>query len=207
MKILIAVPCMDQVPVPFCYSLATLEKTGECTLSMKSGALIYTSRDSMAIQAIQGEYDYVLWLDSDMKIPPDAFVRMMKTMQERKDIEILSGLYFRRVPPYSPVLFDKLEMNGEECDYTEFKSIPEGIFECGAVGLGCCLMKTDVFFDVQSRFRQMFSPIGRNGEDVAFCWRARQCGYKVWCDPSIVCGHVAYSVVDDKFFKAFSEKQ
>lgn len=204
MKILIAVPCMDQVPVPFCHSLAQLEKVGECALTMKSGALIYTSRDSMAITAIQKEYDWVMWFDSDMRFPADTLVRLIKTAQE-KDLDILSGLYFRRIPPYSPVLFDKLEMNGEECEYTEFAKLPTDIFECGAVGFGCLLTKTDVFFDVQAKFGQMFTPIGRNGEDVSFCWRARQCGYKVWCDPSLICGHVAYSVVDDKFFRAFSE--
>lgn len=218
MKILIAVPCMDQVPVPFAYALAVFEKAGECTLSdgsavkwestlsMKTGALVYNSRDDLATFAIMKEYDYVMWLDSDMSFPPDTINRLLKTMLE-KDLDILSGLYFRRHPPYTPVHFDKLEMNGEECDFEEMKQIPEGLVECGAVGLGCCLMKTDVFFDVQGRFRMMFAPIGKNGEDVAFCWRARQCGYKVWCDPSIICGHVAYSTVDDKFFKAFSDQK
>lgn len=206
MKILIAIPCMDQVPVPFCQSLAQLEKVGECALMMRSGALIYSSREGMAMTAVQGEFDYVMWFDSDMQFPADTLVRLMKTMQE-KDLDILSGLYFRRIAPYTPVLFDKLEINGEECDWTEFKEIPEDVFEAGAVGFGCVLMKTDVFFDIQNKFGQMFTPIGRNGEDVSFCWRARQCGYKVWCDPSIVCGHVGYSVINDKFFKAYSEAQ
>lgn len=205
MKILIAVPCMDQVPVPFCQSLAQLEKVGECALMMKSGALIYASREAMAVTAIQGEFDYAMWFDSDMQFPADTLVRLVKTLEE-KNLDILSGLYFRRVPPYTPVLFDQLEIHdGEECDWTEFKEIPEDIFECGAIGFGCMLMKTDVFFDIQAKFGQMFTPIGRNGEDVSFCWRARQCGYKVWCDPSLVCGHVGYSVVNDKFFRAFQE--
>lgn len=211
MKILIAVPCMDQVPAPFCNSLALLQKAGDCTLMMKSGSLIYTSRNALATAAIQSEADYVFWLDSDMVFQPDTLKRMLKTLQER-DLDMLTGLYFRRVPPYSPVLFDKLEINGEghlgeiACDFSEFKSIPDDLFEVGACGFGCVLMKTDVFFDVQSKFGNMFAPIGNNGEDVAFCWRARQCGYKIFCDPSVICGHVGYSVVDDQFFHAFCEK-
>ncbi len=51
----------------------------------------------------------------------------------------------------------------------------------------------------------MFAPIANNGEDIAFCWRARECGYKIYCDPSVECGHVGYSVVDGQFFKAFKE--
>lgn len=205
MKILIAVPCMDQVPVPFCHSLAQLQKTGECTLMMKSGSLIYTSRNAIATAAIKMDADYVFWLDSDMVFKPDTLIRMMDTLKAN-DLDILSGLYFRRVPPYSPVLFDKIEINGVECDYSEYSRIPDGLFEVGACGFGCVLMKTDVFFDVQSKFGNMFAPIGNTGEDVAFCWRARQCGYKVFCDPSVLCGHVGYSVVDGQFFKAFCEK-
>lgn len=204
MKILIAVPCMDQVPVPFCYSLATLEKVGECKLIMKSGAMIYAARDDFAMKAIQGEYDYVFWMDSDMQFPANALTKLLEDIRE-KDLDMVTGLYFRRIPPYSPVLFDKLEINGVEADWSEFQSIPEGLFEVGGCGFGCVLMKTDLFFDVQSKFGQMFTPIGRNGEDVAFCWRARQCGYKIWCDPEVLCGHVGYSIVDDKFFRAFSQ--
>lgn len=206
MKVLIAVPCMDQVPAPFCQSLALLQKTGECVLTMKSGSLIYTSRNSLATTAIQSEADYVFWLDSDMVFKPDTLIRMMETLKER-DLDILTGLYFRRVPPYSPVLFDRLDINGVECKFSEFKEIPDGLFEVGACGFGCVLMKTDVFFDVQSKFGNMFAPIGNNGEDVAFCWRARECGYKIFCDPSVICGHVGYSVVDDQFFKAFSKPE
>lgn len=205
MKILIAVPCMDQVPAPFCQSLAQLQKVGDCVLSMKTGSLIYTSRNSLATTAIQSEADFVFWLDSDMVFKPDTLIRMMDTLK-KNDLDILSGLYFRRVPPYSPVLFDKLDIDGVKADYSEYSKIPDDLFEVGACGFGCVLMKTDVFFDVQSKFGNMFAPIGNNGEDVAFCWRARQCGYKVFCDPSVICGHVGYSVVDDQFFKAFSEK-
>lgn len=203
MKVLIAVPCMDQVPAPFCQSLAQLKKVGECVLAMKSGSLIYTSRNSLATMAIQMDADYVFWLDSDMVFQPDTLVRMMDTVQKH-DIDMLTGLYFRRVPPYSPVLFDKLEMRTKTVlDWSEFKTIPEYLFEVGGCGFGCVLVSTEVLMSVQGKHGNMFAPMGNNGEDIAFCIRARDCGYKIICDPSIICGHVGYSVVDDQFFKAF----
>ena len=204
MKTLIAVPCMDQVPAPFCQSLAMLQKLGEVTLHMKSGALIYTSRNDLATMAIQMNADYVFWLDSDMVFKPDTLIRMMDTLK-KNDLDILTGLYFRRVPPYTPVLFDQLDIDGTVCYWSEFKDIPEKLFEVGGCGFGCVLMKTDVFFDVQGKFGHMFAPIANNGEDVAFCWRARECGYKIYCDPTVICGHVGYSVVDDQFFKVFKK--
>ena len=205
MKVLIAVPCMDQVPARFAQSLAMLRKVGDCALAFQMGSLIYTSRNNLAQQAIQQEADYVLWLDSDMVFGPDLLERMFNTLKEHPEIDILTGLYFRRVPPYSPVLFDRLEMHGTICSWSEFKEIPEGIFEVGGCGFGCVLMKTDPFFDVQVKHGNMFAPIANTGEDLAFCWRARDCGYKIHCDPSIVCGHVGNYIVDDKFFTSYKK--
>lgn len=206
MKTLIAIPCMDQVPVPFCSSLALLTKPEGTVLAMNPGSLIYTSRDHLAQMAIEMEADYVFWMDSDMQFPQDCLVRMLDTIK-RNDLDILTGLYFRRVPPYSPVLFDQLEMEKGVCKWSEFKEIPNDIFEVGGCGFGCVLMKTEIFFNVLGRFGMMFTPIGSNGEDVAFCIRARECGYKIFCDPSVICGHVGYSVIDDKFYKAYKGEQ
>ena len=201
MKILIAVPCMDQLPAPFAQSLAMLRKVGDCVLAMQMGSLIYTSRNNLAQQAIQMEADYVFWLDSDMVFEPDILERMMKTMQEHEEIDILTGLYFRRVRPYTPVLFDKLDIRGNICSWSEFHDIPEGLFEVGGCGFGCVLMKTDVFFDVQAKHGNCFAPIANNGEDIAFCWRARDCGHHIYCDPTAICGHIGHIIVDEKFYK------
>ena len=85
MKILIAVPCMDQVPVPFCHSLALLRKPDNCVLTMKTGSLIYIARNELATAAIQSEADLVFWLDSDMVFQPDTLERMLKTLQKPRE--------------------------------------------------------------------------------------------------------------------------
>ncbi len=205
-KIMIAVPCMDQVPAPFCQSVSMIQKVGECAIAFQIGSLIYNSRNMLAAKAVEIGADYVLWLDSDQTFNPDLLVRMWKTLTENK-LDILTGLYFRRVPPYSPVLFDKLDMKDGICEWTDWKDkpIPLELFEVGGCGFGCVLMKTDVFFDVQGKYGDMFGPINRVGEDLSFCWRARQCGYKVFCDPDIICGHVGYAVIDERFNREYNE--
>lgn len=205
MRILVAIPCMDQVPAPFCFSLAHLRKEGECMLAMKAGALVYVARNNLVAEAIRISADWVFWLDSDMTFAPDTLTRMLKTAQE-KGIDILTGLYFRRVPPYSPVLFDKLEEKDGIWTWTEFDKVPEDLFEIGGAGFGCILTKTSVFYDIQERFGTIFTPIGNHGEDLAFCWRARMCGHKIICDPSVKCGHVGHSVIDEKFYLAQLDK-
>lgn len=206
MKTLIAVPCMDQMPTLFADSLARLEKVGECTQMINMGSLIYMSRDTLATKAISAEADFVLWLDSDMVFEPDTLKKMLAVLEARPEIDILTGLYFRRTKPYTPVIFDKLDIDEQDrCTYTEFKNIPEGLFEVGGCGFGCVLMRSEVFLDVQSKYGQMFAPIGRTGEDLAFCWRARSCGCKIYCDPSIECGHVGYTVITRAVWEAVKE--
>ena len=204
MKTLIAIPCMDQVPTMFCQSLALLKKVGECTLAMQTGSLVYSSREQLTVKAAKADADYVLWLDSDMVFAPDLLERMLATLEAGK-YDILSGVYYRRVAPYTPVLFETLEINENgDAKYTEYKEIPDGIFEAAGCGFGCVLMRSDVFLDVQYRFGHMFTPIGKNGEDVSFCWRARQCGFKIYCDPSIKLGHVSYQMITADMYKAYT---
>lgn len=205
MKTLIAVPCMDQVPYMFAQSLALLQKPEDSTLAMRAGSLVYSSRDYLARKAVEMDADYVFWMDSDMVFPTNTLTRLIDFLETGKHT-FVTGLYFRRVPPYSPVLFDTLEFYGEDCSWSEFHKMPDIPFEVGACGFGCVLMKTDVIFDVQGKFDKMFTPIGNTGEDIAFCWRAREAGHHIFCDPSIICGHVGYSVVDDQFYRLFHNK-
>lgn len=203
-KIMIAVPCMDQVPAPFAQSLAMIRKPDDdVACSFQMGSLIYTSRNNLALQAMKAEFDYMLWLDSDMVFQQDLLVKMKQVMDE-KDLDFVTGLYFRRVPPFTPVLFDQLDIDENGiCTWTDWKDVPEGMFKIGGCGFGCVLIKTDVLFDVQSKFGELFNPIANMGEDLSFCWRARQCGYDIWCDPSLVCGHVGYTIINDKFYESY----
>lgn len=203
-KIMIAVPCMDQVPTPFCQSVSMIQKVGQTAIAYQMGSLIYTSRNELAAKSVRIEADYVLWLDSDMAFTPDLLVTMYKVLTEN-NLDILTGLYFRRVPPYSPVLFDKLEFENGKCEWTDYsdKELPKERFEVGGCGFGCVLMSTEIFLSVQAKYGDLFGPINGVGEDLSFCWRARQCGYKVVCDPDIICGHVGYAVIDDSFYKEY----
>ena len=205
-KILIAIPCMDQVPAPFAQSLAMIRKpdNDQVACAFQMGSLIYTSRNNLALQAMQLEMDYVLWLDSDMVFPQNLLVDMKQTMDE-KGLDFLSGLYFRRVPPFTPVLFDQLDFDDEGvCQWNEFTDIPDDLFQVGGCGFGAVLIKTDVLFEVQCKYETMFTPLGNTGEDLSFCWRARQCGYDIWCDPKQELGHVGYSVINRKFYESYS---
>lgn len=202
-KILIAVPCMDMVSARFAQSLTTLKKIDDCIVSFIIGSLIYDSRNRLAEYAVRINADYILWLDSDMTFPPDVLERMMNVLDEHEEIDILTGLYFRRSTPFTPVAFDVLETdeNGE-LHFTNMDDIPDGIREVAGCGFGCVLMKTDCLFDIAGREGPVwFSPLANVGEDCAFCMRARKYGYKIFIDPSIEFGHMGYAAVTRGFYE------
>lgn len=204
-KILIAVPCMDMVSARFASSLATLKKgVGDCIVSFIIGSLVYDSRNRLAEYAVRIDADYILWLDSDMTFPPDVLERMMKVLDEHDDIDILTGLYFRRSTPFTPVAFDVLETDEKgELVFENMDIIPDGIKEVAGCGFGCVLMKTDCLFDIAGKEGPVwFSPLANVGEDCAFCMRARKYGYKIFIDPSIEFGHMGYAAVTRGFYEA-----
>ena len=203
MKTLIAIPCTDMVPAPFAQSLATLNKEGECLIAFLLGSLIYESRNDLAKQAISRDCDYVMWFDSDMVFDADVLTKMIRHMEDGKDI--VTGLYFRRRPPFTPVLFKELNFEDDVLHWVGFDDYPENEpFEVAGCGFGCVMLRKEVLLDVVLNYQTWFTPLAHAGEDIAFCVRARELGYKIWCDPTIKLGHVGPQIFDEKVFKSIN---
>lgn len=197
MKTLIAVPTMDMCHSRFAQSLATLDKVGDCQVSFIMNSLIYDARNKFCQQAIEGEFDYILWLDSDMVFP--SYV-LQQFMQDDKDI--VAGLYFRRAYPFTPVAFSELRRDNGVLKMKDLEEWPNDLFEVDGVGFGCVLMKTDCLFDIAGKEGGVwFTPTNDAGEDAAFCLRAKEYGYKIWVDPTVKLGHVGQTVITEGVYR------
>ena len=198
-KILICGPCMDMVASGFAQSLAMLQKGGnETAICFECGSLVYDARNKLAKRAIEMGADYTMWFDSDMIFQPDT---MLKLLEHKDEGGIISGVYFRRSPPYTPVVFAKC--NVRERSWADLEEMPTELSEVEGVGFGCVLVSTDVLMSIASKDWRWFEPLKGFGEDLSFCWRARECGYKILLDPSVKCGHVGNIVVTEQFFNAY----
>ena len=198
MKTLIAVPAMDMCHSRFAQSLATLDKVGECQVSFIMNSLIYDARNKFCQQAIEGEFDYILWLDSDMVFPSYVLQQFMND-----DKDIVAGLYFRRNYPFSPVAFSELRRDNGVLRMKDLEEWPSELFEVDGVGFGCVLMKTDCLFDIAGKEGGIwFTPERDAGEDAAFCIRAKEYGYEIWIDPTVKLGHVGQTVITEGVYKS-----
>jgi GT2 family glycosyltransferase len=75
---------------------------------------------------------------------------------------------------------------------------PKGLIEIQGVGMACTLIKRKVLETVQKPY---FFPEPNIGEDLSFCIRAREAGYKIYCDTNLICGHVGNFVVTEEFYR------
>lgn len=214
MKTLIAVPCMDTVPVGHYLSMINLEKGPGVDIAAPSNSLIYDSRNMISLTAIEKGYDRVMWFDSDMVFTP-ATMRMLHADMNGEDydgkrvgpeLDMVTGLYFRRRIPHTPVLFREIDepVKDESGKLTgrvqEFDgSYPRNnVFTVAGCGFGCVMTSVKLLRDVWDNFGPAFAPYPWAGEDISFCHRVNQLGYRIWCDSRIVCGHIGQYVYTEQ---------
>lgn len=198
MKTMIAIPCMDMVPVSFVHSLLYLDKSeGDVSVVFESGSLIYDSRNRLLQRAIENNFDRILWLDSDMEFKADVMKRLSADLDEGYDF--VTGLYTKRRPPFSPVIFKECAIHQLQdgslwpaavC-YEDYPK--DEIFEIEGCGFGCVMMTIDSAKKLINKLGRMpFMPVAGFGEDISFCMRMKEAGIKMMCDSRIVFGHIGF---------------
>ena len=202
MRTMIAIPCMDMMHSNFVMSLTGLRLEGDIKFAYSVSSLVYDSRNSLARKAIVEGFDQILWLDSDMEFQPDLYKRLKADLDEGRDM--VSGLYMTRKIQIKPCIFDKCgyeHLTGNEVKpfaHSYYDYPKDSIFEIDACGFGGVLMKVPMIKAIEEKFGLPFSPILGFGEDISFCLRAKELGYKVWCDSRIKMGHVGYHTFEEK---------
>ena len=147
----------------------------------------------------QLDYDYIMWIDSDVVITPDHY---FKLLQDDKDIA--SGLYmmadnthYATVEDWDDEFF--LKHGHFQFLNREMVQAKQGkLFTADYTGFGWVLIKKGVFESLQYPwFQPVWTEYNIDGkivrdftmEDVAFCKMIKEKGYDVWIDPSVIVGH------------------
>ena len=184
-KVLVGMPTMGSMDIEAVKSLMQLEFDG--SVDIVSESLVYDARDKIAMDALASGVDWVMWLDSDIVYPSNI---ISKLMSHNKDM--CTGVYYKRTPPYTPCIYKLVEDKLQPyLDYPEGK-----FFNVEAAGFGCMLMKASVIKKVYEKYGGCFFPVnGVGGEDLSFIRRAKEVGVEVYCDSSMLCGHIGRQVI------------
>lgn len=128
---------------------------------------------------------HILFWDDDIVPEPDALIRLWALNEP-----IVSGLYFQKGPPFHPLMSLKIREIGGGEGYTHLIHWDEDKkYNVDGIGMGFALIRRDVFQDIDwppfSWYETEFS------EDYAFCTKARDAGYKIKVDTSVLLIHLA----------------
>ena len=205
-NILICVPAMNTVATEFFSSFTGLRRVEGSHVMLTKDTLIYSARNALAMTAVDRGYDWLFWLDSDMVFEPDTLERLLAEAEE-KNLDVLSGLYFKRMSPTEPVILKKLDWRVNERGEVEKESEAyldypkDTLFEVAGAGTGCLLTKVDVYRKVVEKFGiTPFQPLPNLGEDYSFCWRLGQVDVKIYCDSRIKLGHAGAWIYDEAMY-------
>lgn len=210
MKTLVAIPCMDMCHTDFVRSLTGLQYDGTVQVTFSQSSLVYDSRNKLAGIALEGGFDRMLWLDSDMSFQPDLFRRLSARLDEGR--AMCSALYITRKSPVKPCIYKRLweeEIEGQKWKVPHadpYMDYPEdAVFPVAGCGFGGVMMTTELVGKIAKEYGFPFSPILGFGEDFSFCRRVLELGEEIVCDSSIKMGHVGQQLFTEDYFKLEQE--
>jgi FkbM family methyltransferase len=187
-NILLAIPTSKYIEPETFKSLFDLDVPDgyKITLEIVESDQIDQTRNIIAEWA--KKYDYLFSVDSDIVLPADTLVKMIKA-----DKDIISGLYIQRIPNSHVLEIYKDTANGGMTNISIEEIQNLGIVEVAGCGFGCCLIKSEVFRKLSHPYFFYTSALNHKNtisEDIYFCRKARKYGFTVWADPSIKCEHI-----------------
>ena len=183
-KILIAIPTARYIEADTFKSIYDLEVPAgyETTFQTFYGYRVDQVRNLIADWTIKG-FDYLFAIDHDVTFASDTLKKMLS-----HDRDLVTGVYRQRTPIQSIEIYD---LNQRRMDMVELVGKP--LVQVGGCGFGCVLVKKEVLANIgypQFEYHVALDHQYTVSEDNDFCRKAMNKGHTLWCDPSILCGHI-----------------
>jgi len=200
MRILIAVPTFETIMPDTFKAIWDMDKGGhECLFEFVRGYDCATARNNIAQKAINLGADYVLMIDNDVTPPKQALLWLL---EEVKDVQLgyyahrnADNLYTGRVSvcklgPFNYPL--ESEFTGAEMTDMKEKGVKKVRIHGG--GMGCALIKTDIFRALPYPWYDWVNYTDKNrsmlSEDLYFCEHCRKHNIPIFTDVRVGCGHM-----------------
>ena len=190
MRILIAVPTFESVRPETFKSIYGLRIPDGCAamFDFVRGYDCARARNLIAQEALDGGFDAVLMVDSDMVLPPDA----LELLVEGGALVVL-GTYPRRGEVAGSEVFLPGMRDFTDANRVRFADMPDGRFEAKGGGLGCAMIRAEALRAVA---RPWFKYVQYDdgavlSEDNYFCDACSRAGIRIEADGRVRCGHVS----------------
>jgi len=196
LKVVIAIPeKTDYVHRLFTYRLCQMVKPWNFTIVDCPRVLIHDARNLLVKEAKRIEAHYILFLDDDMILPTDLFVRLFN-----HQAPIVSALAFKRRPPYEPCIYhwEFNKNNGMLGVRPAYELVKKGLKKVDATGFGAILINMEVF----DKIKEPWFELRDYGEDIDFCLKCYDAGIPIYCDTDLIVQHIGDNeLVDESNFE------
>lgn len=183
-KIAVCIPVRDTLHSGHALCLAEMVKLNtqnelDTEVFMNASTILLTQREQLATQAVELGAEYTLWLDSDITFPASLALRLLAHNEP-----IVACNYIRRQLPAKGVAY---EIIGDWQNPLSF-DIHDDLVEVQGVGMGCMLMKTEIFTQIPKPWFEFGWSSQSNdylGEDMLLCQKMAAAGYSVKIDTAL----------------------
>lgn len=134
---------------------------------------------------LRNDYDYLLTVESDMVIPPDALSKLLEV-----NTDVAYGLYcFKNTSTWSA--WTELTMDHGRSirkDPAAARAAFGKVIEVAGLGMGCTLISRKVLEALPFRIDEAHPTVHN---DWVFAWDLQQHGFEQKCHLGVVCGHIS----------------
>lgn len=206
MKVLIAVPTFESIYPDTFKSIYELESGGnELIFDFVRGYDCATARNRIAQESLDIGSDYVLMVDNDVVLPKDALINLL---DDTKDVCLgyyahrgADNRYTGRVSVCRlygadgrPYFNYPLESEYTAQEMKSFVSEKTHKIQIHGGGMGCALIRTDVFRKIRYPWYDWVNYDDDNrgmlSEDLFFCEKCKASRIPVYTDSRVECGHM-----------------
>lgn len=166
-------------------------------ISVVKGKPVDEARNKIVQFALEKKVKYLWFVDDDVAVPTFASKRLIYDLESADDdVMVAGGVYVTKQDDLpEPCVFMENGMGAH------WKWKKGDVFECSGIGTGCMMIKTEVFQHLEQPWFKTVDTMHTNGkvvsetmtDDLYFCNKVKNAGYKILCDGNVLCVHWEYS--------------
>lgn len=194
-SVLVAIPTFENIYPDTYKALWEMDKPEGCLFDFVRGYDCATARNNIVELAQKCGADYLMMVDNDVTVPRDALSNMLSD-----GVDVVMGYYAHRNKGNDSTIKTNVCKRGElnyTMQYTgaelaELRGKGEHLVRVHGGGMGCVLIKTDVFSNITYPYYKWVD-YGNHlmlSEDLYFCEQCRLEHIKIYVDTRVQCGHM-----------------
>ena len=182
--VMIAIPSKESIKTRTVECLiSTIGETFRQGIRLKvtfaTGTLVTHVRNKLVEEFLKTpEFTHLFFVDSDMVFNPTWLKRLIDA-----DKDMICGIARTR----GDICYNIYQKDIESSKYRSLDSVKDinGLMEIDATGMAFMLMKRKVVAMIRE-----FNSVGEKSEDILWCEKAKDLGFKIFCDTECKLGHI-----------------